>query len=57
VREVYLNDSGVSARCAVYDREQLRSGNVIVGPAIVEEVDSTTVILPEYRRWLIVMEI
>jgi len=43
-REVYLDDPGKPFRCAIYDREQLRSGNVIVGPAIIEEVDSTTVV-------------
>ncbi|MGQ9646561.1 MAG: hydantoinase/oxoprolinase family protein [Thermodesulfobacteriota bacterium] len=45
-RQVYLDDARKPYRCAIYDREQLRSGNVIVGPAIIEEVDSTTVVLP-----------
>jgi N-methylhydantoinase A len=49
MREVYLDDTGTPSRCAVYDREQLRSANITVGPAIIEEVDSTTVILPDYR--------
>jgi len=49
MREVHLDDMGASTRCAVYDRELLRSGNVVAGPAIVEEVDSTTVILPDYK--------
>lgn len=35
--------------CAVYDRRELLSGNVILGPAIIEEVDSTTVLLPHYE--------
>ena len=30
----------------VYDRERLRAGNVVRGPAIVTEMDSTTLILP-----------
>jgi N-methylhydantoinase A len=29
----------------VYDREKLRAGNRIVGPAIVEQMDATTVVL------------
>ena len=29
----------------LYDREKLRNGNIIYGPAIVEQMDSTTVIL------------
>ncbi|MGL5736420.1 MAG: hypothetical protein ACRCYS_16280, partial [Beijerinckiaceae bacterium] len=30
----------------VYDREKLRAGNRIKGPAIVEQMDATTVLLP-----------
>ena len=33
---------------AVYRREELVPGNAVDGPAIVEEMDSTTVILPGY---------
>lgn len=33
----------------VYRRERLRKGNVIEGPAIVEQLDSTTVLLPRQR--------
>ena len=29
----------------LYDREKLRNGNVVYGPAIVEQMDSTTIIL------------
>lgn len=37
-------------RCTeVYDRYRLRAGTLVHGPAIVEEVDSTTVIHPGYR--------
>lgn len=31
---------------ALYDRELLRAGNVLTGPAIVVEMDSTTLVLP-----------
>jgi N-methylhydantoinase A len=31
---------------AVYDRSKLRAANKIAGPAIVTEMDSTTLILP-----------
>ena len=31
----------------IYDRAKLRAGNVIQGPAVVTEFDSTTVILPD----------
>ena len=32
----------------IYDRAQLRPGNRMPGPAIVTEMDSTTVILPNF---------
>jgi N-methylhydantoinase A len=34
--------------CACYDRALLLSGDVIVGPAIIEAADSTTVVPPEW---------
>lgn len=33
-------------RAQVYDRERLRAGNVISGPAIIEQLDATTVVPP-----------
>src|SRR5690606_39953367 len=33
----------------VYDRDRLKAGNVIDGPAIVEQFDSTTIIGPGQR--------
>ena len=35
-----------SLTCPVYDRDRLHAGNRIVGPAIVEQMDATTVVLP-----------
>ncbi len=35
-----------SADYTLYDREKLHYGNIITGPAIVEQMDSTTIILP-----------
>ena len=32
----------------IYDRGRLRSGNVVRGPAIITQPDSTTVIHPEH---------
>jgi N-methylhydantoinase A len=37
---------GRSVEAAIYDRTALRAGHVISGPAIVTEMDSTTLILP-----------
>jgi N-methylhydantoinase A len=36
------------AKATVYDRAKLRAGNRIKGPAIVMEMDSTTVVLPKH---------
>ena len=38
---------GKSMKSKIYDRAKLKAGNVIQGPAIVTEFDSTTVILPD----------
>ena len=40
---------GKDCTATVYDRAQLKAGNRIAGPAIVMEMDSTTVILPKYH--------
>src|SRR5690606_24333644 len=44
---VYMEGEDLTA--IVYDRAKLEAGNVIPGPAIVMEMDSTTVILPAHR--------
>jgi N-methylhydantoinase A len=41
---IHVEGRQVSAH--VYDRERLRAGDVISGPAIVTEMDSTTLVLP-----------
>jgi N-methylhydantoinase A len=33
----------------VYDRERLGPGHVIAGPAVVEQMDATTLLLPGQR--------
>ncbi len=38
--------------CPVYDRPGLCPSNVIPGPAIVEQMDATTGILPDQRVWM-----
>ena len=49
VRQVYFAESGGFVDCPSYDRYRLPAGGVIDGPAIVEEIDSTTVIHPGFR--------
>jgi N-methylhydantoinase A len=48
VREtaVWIDDREQPA--TIYDRERLRAGNRIAGPAIVTEMDSTTLVLPDH---------
>jgi N-methylhydantoinase A len=46
-RDVWLPEAGGFVTCPIYDRDRLRAGNQIVGPAIVEQMDATTVVLPE----------
>ena len=48
-RPVFFAEVGKTVPCKVYDRYQLKWGNRIWGPAILEEVDSTVVIHPDYR--------
>ena len=49
VRRVWFAESGGFVDCPMYDRYRLPAGGVIEGPAIVEEMDSTTVIHPGFR--------
>ena len=39
---------GKRVTALIYDRARLKAGNVIRGPAIVIEMDSTTVVLPRH---------
>jgi len=48
-RPVHLPEAGGSVRTPVYDRALLRAGHRIDGPAIVEQMDTTTVLLPGDR--------
>jgi len=45
-RRVWLPEAGGFVACPVYGRGLLRAGNRIAGPAIVEQMDATTVVLP-----------
>lgn len=48
-RDVYLPETGGFAPCPIYDREKLGPGHAIDGPAVVEQMDCTTLILPGQR--------
>jgi N-methylhydantoinase A len=48
-RDIWLEEAGDFVSCPVYDREQLGNGHRIAGPAIIEQMDATTLILPGQR--------
>lgn len=45
-RAVYLPELGGFHECLVHDRAALAPGTVVEGPAIVEQMDTTTLVLP-----------
>jgi N-methylhydantoinase A len=48
-RPVYFREVNGFVSSKVFDRYALRVGNVVDGPAIIEEIDSTTVVHPGYQ--------
>jgi N-methylhydantoinase A len=46
-REVYFAEKRLE--CSIYDRDHLVANNVITGPAIIEQYDSTTVVPPGFK--------
>jgi N-methylhydantoinase A len=45
-RPVWLPEAGGFVDCPIYDRAKLQPGNIVAGPAILEQMDATTVVLP-----------
>jgi N-methylhydantoinase A len=45
-RPVWLPETGRAVDTPIYDRSKFRPGNRLEGPAIVEQMDATTLILP-----------
>ncbi|WP_431284866.1 hydantoinase/oxoprolinase family protein [Humitalea sp. 24SJ18S-53] len=45
-REVWFPEAGAFVRTPIYSRDVLLPGNRFTGPAIVEQMDTTTVVLP-----------
>ena len=45
-RKVYFPESGGYVDCPVFDRQKLGVGHLVLGPAIIEQYDTTTVVLP-----------
>ena len=46
-REVWLSEAGGPVVCPIYSRSDILPGQTIAGPAVVEQMDTTTLILPE----------
>ncbi len=46
-RDVWLPETGGFVLCPVYDRDRLRCGNCVAGPAVIEQMDATTLVLPD----------
>jgi len=45
-RDIWLPEADGRVSCPVYRRERLRPGHAVTGPAIIEQMDSTTLVLP-----------
>lgn len=48
-RAVHFQETGRIVRCPIYERDLMRAGNRIRGPAVVEQADSTIVIPPSFE--------
>jgi N-methylhydantoinase A len=48
-RPVYFHESNGFTKTSVYDRYKLEAGHHITGPAVVEEMDSNTLIHPHFQ--------
>jgi len=45
-RRVHFRESGGFVECPIYDRTRINASQAIPGPAILEQMDTTTVVLP-----------
>lgn len=48
-RKVFFKEYSDLIDCRIYDRSKLKSNNLVKGPAIIEEYDSTIVIYPDQK--------
>ncbi len=48
-REVYIPQKNAFEEVPVYDGHKMRHGNRIEGPAIIEQINTTTFVTPEYN--------
>ena len=45
-RQAYFGESAGTVQCPIYQRDRLATGHTVSGPAIIEQMDSTTVVYP-----------
>jgi len=48
-RDVFFEQSESYIKTPVYKREKLKAGNIIYGPAVIEQYDATTVVYPKWK--------
>ncbi|WBU60871.1 hydantoinase/oxoprolinase family protein [Paracoccus albus] len=51
-RPVWLSETQGTVDCPIYQRKDLRPGHKFRGPAIVEQMDTTTLVLPEMNAYV-----
>ena len=49
MRNVFFEKYKDYVECPVYIREKLKPGNMICGPAVIEQYDATTVVCPNWK--------
>jgi N-methylhydantoinase A len=47
-RDVRFQESSTSLMCPIFERDLLRAGNVVAGPAVIEQADSTILVPPSF---------
>lgn len=47
-RKVFFEQNGEYIKAPIYGREKLKAGNIINGPAVIEQYDATTVVYPDW---------
>ena len=48
-RKVFFEQCNDYVKAPIYERERLNSGNVVQGPAVVEQYDAATVVYPRWK--------
>jgi N-methylhydantoinase A len=48
-RDVFFKETGWVSKCPIYLRENLKPGDKLKGPAIIEQMDATIVVTPKFE--------